>query len=108
MRELNPEAYEWGSTTKTNYLLTDIFNMLAQINANVIALGEKKPAKKIKPKLKPGQKDPDNDEKHIGTNGLPPKELRKWIEEKRAKHARNSSGHNNCDARPKGRTAKSN
>lgn len=87
MRELYPDAYEWDSTTKTNKILADIFDIVAQINANVVALAEHKPAKKPKAYPRPGDKKPD-EEMHFGKGALPPNELRAWFEEKRKEKCR--------------------
>jgi len=75
---------EWGSVLKTNEILADIFDVLAMINANLIAVGSRKKAKQPKPYPRPGAK-PKN-EQHFGSGALPPSELKKWIEEKRRAH----------------------
>jgi len=75
---------EWSNAVKTNEILADIYDMLAMINANLIAVGNKKNAKAPKPYPRPGAK-PKN-EQHFGSGALPPNELRKWIEEKRRAH----------------------
>lgn len=82
MRELYPDKAEWGETLKTNKILADIYDSLSQINANIVALAEKKPAKKIKPYPRPDVKRPD-EERHFGRDGLPPDKLREWFENKR-------------------------
>lgn len=82
LREVNPEASIWGSRAQTNTILADIFDMLANINANLIAIGTKKPAKRVKPYPRPVKKEPEN-EQHIGSGAMPAAELRKWFEEKR-------------------------
>lgn len=81
-RELDSDIAEWGTTVKTNKILADIWDVLAMINANLIAVGTRKPAKAPKRYPRPGQKDPEA-EQHIGSGALPPDELRKWFEEKR-------------------------
>ena len=94
-RELNPELSVWTSTAKTNAILADIFDILSAINANLMAIGSGKRAHK--PKLYPrpdSGKEKDN-KQHFGSGALPPDELRKWFDEKRAKHARSSTSHNN-------------
>ena len=92
MRELNPEAAAWATTTKTNAILADIYDALAMINANLMAIGSGTAAKKPKLYPRPNQKDND-DIKHFGKGGLPPAKLREWIEKKRRDHARNSTGY---------------
>lgn len=87
MKELNPDVHEWSKRLKTNRILADIYNILAQINANLVAVGSGKPAKKPDPYPTPWNKNPD-DEKRIGSGGLPPDELQKWFDEKRAKRCR--------------------
>lgn len=95
--EINPEISAWASTTKTNTILADIYDVLAQINANLVAIGSGKPAKSPKPYPRPGKKNPEN-EKHIGSGALPPDELHRWIEEKRAEfNARSRTSHANSD-----------
>jgi hypothetical protein len=87
MRELNPEAWTWASTAKTNTILADIWDMLAQINANLIAAATQKPARKFKPYPRPaGKKNEPEDQQHYGSGALPADELRKWFEEKRRMH----------------------
>ena len=82
VREMNPEVDTWGTTIKTNMILADIWDVLAMINANLVAVGTKKKTKAPKPYPRPWEKDPDR-EQHIGSDGLPPDELRKWFEQKR-------------------------
>lgn len=100
MREINPDAAQWNSTLKTNAILADIYDLLAVINANMISLGTHKTAKKPKPYPRPGADRASKDEKHFGSDPLPVNELHKWIEEKRAEYARNSTGHNTGHASP--------
>lgn len=82
VREINPEGSAWATTAKTNAILADIFDMLANINSNLIALGTGRPAKRPKPYPRPIKKQPE-EERHFGRDPLPPDELRKWFEEKR-------------------------
>lgn len=106
-RELKPEMAAWATPLKTNAILADIADELAQINANLVAIGSHKPAKKVKPYPRPWKLDP-SDGKKIGSGGLPPAELRKWFERKRAEHARSSTGHNNSHPGDAGRTTEDN
>ena len=106
-RELKPEMAAWATPLKTNTILADIADELAQINANLVALGSHKPAKKVKPYPRPWKLDP-SDGKKIGSGGLPPAELRKWFERKRAEHARSSTGHNNSHPGDAGCTTENN
>ena len=81
MRELNPDVAVWSSQIKTNSILADIFDMLAAINANLMAIGSGKAAKRPKPYPRPHQESPE-DEMHFGKGALPVDELHKWIEER--------------------------
>ena len=81
-QELHPEYARWATRTKTNVILADIFDVLAQINANLVAIGSHMPAKQPNPYPRPVQKDPEN-VRHFGRGALPPDELRAWFEEKR-------------------------
>lgn len=92
LKEMNPEMAKWSSRTKTNTILADIYDQLAMINANLVAIGSRKAARKPKPYPRPGNK-PQEDTRHFGSGALPKDELRKWIEGKQ--HAGSSTGHNN-------------
>lgn len=99
-RELDPELASWSEPMKTNKILADIFDMLAMINANLVAIGTRQPAKMPKPYPRPNQKTPE-EEKHIGSGALPPAELRAWIDKKRAElNARSSTGDDNRHTSP--------
>jgi hypothetical protein len=81
-QELHPEYAAWASRTKTNVILADIFDQLAQINANLVAIGSGEAAKQPKPYPRPQQKKPEN-VRHFGRGALPANELREWFEQKR-------------------------
>ena len=107
-REMHPDSAVWADTIKTNAILADIYDMLATINANLNALGTRKAAKKPKPYPRPFKKDTEN-ERQIGSGGLPPAELHAWIERKRAEfNARSSAGDNNSHSGAGRRTAENN
>ena len=91
VRELEPETAAWASRAKTNRILADIWDQLALINANLVAIGQGRPAKTPKPYPVPGRKSNDS-EKRIGSGAMPPIELRRWIEERRERYARDSAG----------------
>lgn len=74
----------WSSRAKTNAILADIFDMLSQINANLVAVGNRKAAKKTKLYPRPGDK--DKKEKKIGKNALPADELDSWLARKRKEY----------------------
>lgn len=83
-RELYPEHAEWATRVKTNAILADIYDVLTSINANLIAIGSGRAAKKPKPYPRPVKND---DERHIGRGALPRDELRAWFDMKRKQHA---------------------
>ena len=89
MRELHPDESAWTTRVKTNAILADIFDILSQINQNLIAIGTGRPAKQIKPYPRPIKRRPEN-ERHFGRDPLPPDELRKWFENKRKNNAGSS------------------
>ena len=65
VRETHPEEALWATTIKTNSILADIYDVLLMINANLMAVGNGKPAKRIRPYPRPGHKDENT--QHIGT-----------------------------------------
>ena len=88
-RELGTKQAVWAQTLKTNGILADIYDMLAQINSNLVAIGSQQPAKEPKRYPRPDMDDKSENERHIGKGALPKAELRKWIEKKRQEHGRN-------------------
>lgn len=71
----------WETTLKTNAILADIFDMLQQINNNLVSLGSKgKQHPKVKPYPRPG-KDKDKKRK-LGSGPMPVAQLREWIKGK--------------------------
>lgn len=107
-RELKPEMAAWATPLKTNTILADIADELAQINANLVAIGAGRPAKKPRPYPRPWR-DQNTDEQHFGKGALPPDELRKWFERKRAENnARSSTGHNHSHPGDAGCTTENN
>ncbi len=79
-RDINPELHQWGSTMNTNKILADIYDMLAMINANLVAVGSHKATKKPKPYPRPKSKASGD---HYGSGAVPVEELRKLYAEKR-------------------------
>lgn len=79
-REMNPELYQWASTLNTNKILADIFDVLSQINANLVAIGSHKAAKKPKPYPRPGT---NNTGDKYGSGAVPVEEMRKMFVAKR-------------------------
>ena len=82
-RELDDEYPIWSMRIKTNGILADIYDILAQINANLVAIGEGRESKQIKPYPRPGVEDTRDNVKHFGKGALPKGEFRKWLERKR-------------------------
>lgn len=84
MRDLYPESAQWATAIKTNAILADIYDVLASINSNLIAMATRKPAKYPKPYPRPNAKQQMNEnERHFGSGAIPAKDLRNWFEEKR-------------------------
>lgn len=89
-RDLDAEHQIWATTTKTNGILADIYDMLAQINANLVSIGNRKPAKQPKPYPRPNMEVKQENVKHYGRDPLPKGEFRTWLEKKRKeRNARN-------------------
>ena len=82
-RAVRPDLAEWGTASKTNAILADIYDVLAMINANLVALGSGKKAKIPKDYPRPGVEE-KKDTEHFGSEGLPLDELKAWLENKRA------------------------
>lgn len=82
-RSTHKDTAVWSTTLKTNALLADIYDMLAQINANLCGGLARKKALKIKPLPRPWLA---TSTKRIGGKGaLPKNELREWINKHRRK-----------------------
>ena len=106
--EQDQEKAVWSTRMKTNFILADIYDVLNMINANIVALASREPAKAPKKYPRPGNNRDNENERHFGRGALPPDELKKWIEEKRESHARSSSGDNYSHASDGGRSRKDN
>jgi len=82
-REIEPDLAQWGTVLKTNTILADIYDAIAILNANIVAIGTKKHAKEPKRYSRPT----DKQRTQLGGKGaLPPDEMAKWIERKRKEH----------------------
>lgn len=84
-RDIDPELHEWTTQLKTNQILADIYDMLAMINANLVAYGSKKQAKK--PKLYPRIKKPGD---KYGKEAIAPSKLRNMFVDRRRKRKKNA------------------
>lgn len=82
-RELG-KSTGWENTKKTNELLADIFDLLQNINFNIVAfansLAGKKITKNFSPYPRPGKE--DNTKRKLGKDALPLPKLREWIRSK--------------------------
>ncbi len=94
---MDPQAASWATAVRTNAILADIYDALSSINANLMAIGSGKPAKKPKPYPRPKNKNDDENTRKIGQGqGMTHDELEAWMNRKRAEinehdHSRDSS-----------------
>ena len=84
-RDLNKNT-GWETTLQANVILADIYDLLQAINANLVAIGGKRP-KTVKPYPRPFRK--DDSTKKIGKNPLPFDKLKEWIKGKQGNGKRN-------------------
>ena len=85
-RDVNGDAAVWAEAIKTNGILADIYDQLAQINANLVAIGSREKAKPATPYPRPGIEQTAGNMKHFGKGALSPDELEAWFEEKRKQY----------------------
>lgn len=83
---MEPDIAAFSSRFKTNAILADIFDILAQINANLVAGFSHKHTSKPKRYPRPG----DGDKRRIGKDSMTVNELDNWFAEKKKK--RNGGG----------------
>lgn len=88
--ELEPELAAWATRFKTNAILADIYDVLAQINANLVAGFSRKRSQKPRRYQRPG----DDSKRHIGkNNSMTMNELDSWFaQKKKQKHGGEQSG----------------
>lgn len=87
--EIDPDVAAFSSRTKTNAILADIYDILAQINANLVAGFSRKRTSKPKRYPRPG----DDSKRRIGKAGATTvSELDSWFAAKKKK--RNGGGTN--------------
>ena len=79
-QELHPEVSDWGTQLRTNIILADIYDILSQINLNMIGGFSRKKSHKAKLYPRPWNKKKD---RKIGKGALPKNQLHEWIEKKR-------------------------
>ncbi len=84
VREIDPEASAWATTYKTNLMLADVIDYLAQLCAILIKAHGGRP-KKPQPYPRPG--DSKKKQKTFGgkKDAMPPDKMREWIEKRREK-----------------------
>ena len=75
-RSAHSDLSDWGTILRTNIILADIFDVLAQINANICGGFSRKKPKRMKPYPRPWA---HKSARSIGKGALPKKELREWI-----------------------------
>jgi hypothetical protein len=81
-KELNHDLYSWNTTFKTNTILADIFDILALINANIVAIGSHQHTKQPQRYPRPYGQDTD-DGAHYGKDAVPVSDLREMFANKR-------------------------
>ena len=86
--EIEPEIANFSSTFKTNAILADIYDMLAQINANLVAGFSRKRTSKPKRYPRPG----DGEKRRIGKDSMTVNELDNWFAEKKRQRGGGTGG----------------
>ena len=75
-KKISPEAAEWSSRAKTNFILADIFDVLSAINYNIRSLCGSNTSQKPRPYPRPGKKDGTQ---KFGKGAIPVKDIRSWV-----------------------------
>lgn len=87
--EIEPEIAAFAGRYRTNAILADIYDILAQINANLVAGFSRKRAQKPRRYPRPG----DNDKRRIGKgSGMAVNELDSWFARKKKQRGGGASG----------------
>lgn len=81
--EMVPDIHSWSTRLKTNIILADIYDVLALINANIVAIGTHEKTKKPNFYKRPNSSDDVGD--RYGEGAVPVDELRRSFAEKRRK-----------------------
>lgn len=75
--DLDPERADWATTDRTNTLLADIYDLLAQMNRVLAMMATQRRQPKPKPYRRPGR---DKKEKrHVGTASIPVADVKNEI-----------------------------
>ena len=86
--EIEPEIAAFSGTFKTNAILADIYDLLAQINANIVAGFSRKHAQRPKRYPRPG----DSETRRIGKDSMTVSELDSWFAEKKRQRGGGANG----------------
>lgn len=85
-REINPKVAIWATQAKTNAILADLFDLLAVVNANLVAKGTGQRPRRPKRYKRPVE---SNNTKKLGGKGaMPHDEFVAWLEKRRQEHAK--------------------
>lgn len=83
IREVDPEYHLWSTSLKTNGILADIYDKLAQIESILVAIGTGQKSKPIKPYPRPGMEEEKGSTRRIGRGAMPAAKLEEWFRKKR-------------------------
>lgn len=86
--EIEPDVASFASPFKTNAILADIYDMLAQINANLVAGFSRRRTTKPRRYPRPG----DNDKRRLGKDGVTVSELDSWFAKKKQQRGGGAGG----------------
>ena len=86
--EIEPDIAAFSSSFKTNAILADIYDVLALINANLVAGFSRKRSSKPKRYPRPG----DDSKRRIGKESVTINELDSWLENKKRQAGGGTSG----------------
>ena len=86
--EIEPEIAAFSSRFKTNAILADIYDLLAQINANLVAGFSRKRASKPRRYPRPG----DESKRRIGKDSMTMSELDSWFAKKKKQRGGGANG----------------
>lgn len=86
--EIEPDIAAFSSRFRTNAILADIYDILSQINANLVAGFSRKRTQKPRRYPRPG----DNDKRRIGKDSLTVNELDSWFAKKKQQRGGGASG----------------
>lgn len=88
-RELHPKEGTWATRYQTNAILADIYDLLNQLNSNMIAIASRKRSEHPKPYPRPWETNNGHKEtKRYGSEPLKVSDLDAWFEERRKDHGR--------------------